>query len=51
MIVLGSDGLPVGRKKSNYTNINGVLHKRCTHCYKPQNKLNTQNKTFCFRFT
>lgn len=19
--------------------------------YKPQNKLNTQNKTFCFRFT
>lgn len=32
MIILGSDGLPVGRRKSNYMNIDGVLHKRCTHC-------------------
>jgi len=32
MIVLGSDGLPVGRRKNNYMNIDGVLHKRCTHC-------------------
>lgn len=33
MIVLGDDGLPVGRrKKGNYINIGGVLHKRCSHC-------------------
>lgn len=34
MITLGNDGLPVGRRKSNYMNIDGVLHKRCTHCGK-----------------
>lgn len=32
MIRLGNDGLPIGRKRSNYSNIDGVLHKRCTHC-------------------
>ncbi len=32
MITLGNDGLPVGRRKNNYMNIDGVLHKRCTHC-------------------
>lgn len=34
MIRLGNDGLPIGRKRSNYSNIDGVLHKRCTHCGK-----------------
>lgn len=34
MITLGNDGLPVGRRKSNYMNIDGILHKRCTHCGK-----------------
>ena len=34
MITLGSDGLPVGRRKENYMNVDGVLQKRCTHCGK-----------------
>lgn len=35
MIALGNDGLPLGRrKKSNYMNIGGILHKRCSHCEK-----------------
>lgn len=33
-MTLGNDGLPIGRKKTNYMRINGVLHKRCTHCNK-----------------
>lgn len=34
MITLGNDGLPIGRRKNNYMNIEGVLHKRCSHCEK-----------------
>lgn len=34
MIELGNDGLPIGRRKNNYSNISGVLYKRCTHCGK-----------------
>lgn len=34
MIRLGNDGLPIGRKRTNYINLDGVLHKRCTHCDK-----------------
>lgn len=34
MITLGSDGLPIGRRKLNYRIDNGILHKLCTHCGK-----------------
>lgn len=32
MVALGKDGLPIGRRKLNYRNENGILYKRCTHC-------------------